>query len=161
MERPCKEDHEPARIGSLPHLYDSPHFFLETTLTINALQLNTSTPWTGLGTATYNVVTTGIYTLAVECTIPYNPPGSTSANSASTVGQSGLTIVATDVTSTTTLMTLGGASSNPTPTQPSLSGKVSFQATAGDVVTVVFSSPNSVDSTPNAVKAVINLYSGE
>lgn len=129
-------------------------------MTINSLQNNVSQPWAGLGTATFNVVTTGEYTLGINCTIPCNPPGSTSANSSSTAGQSALTITATNGTGPVTLLTLGGAATNPTPTQPSLSGKVSFAATAGDVISIAFTSANAVDAVPNAVKAVITLYSG-
>lgn len=130
-------------------------------MTINSLQYNLSQPWAGLGTATLNIVTAGLYTLGINCTIPCNPPGSTSGNSASTTGQSGLTITATNVTTSTTIMTLGGSLANPTPTQPSLSGKAQFTAAAGDVITVAFTSANAVDAVPNAVKAIINIYQGE
>lgn len=40
-------------------------------MTINSLQLNTSTPFTGLGTQTFNVTTTGLYTLGLNITIPW------------------------------------------------------------------------------------------
>ncbi len=40
-------------------------------MTINSLSPIQSTPFTGLGTQTYNVTTTGLYTLAVRCTIPW------------------------------------------------------------------------------------------
>lgn len=40
-------------------------------MTINSLQLNTSTPFTGLGTQTFNVVTTGLYTVGLNVTIPW------------------------------------------------------------------------------------------
>ena len=129
-------------------------------MTINSLQVNNSQPWSGLGTATVNIPTTGIYTLNVQSSIPCQSAGS-SASSSSTVGQSGLTITITNTTTSTTLLTLGGSATNPTPTQSSLSGAVSFQATAADVITVAFTSANAVDAVPNAVKAVITLYQGK
>ncbi len=44
-------------------------------MTINSLQLNQSTPFCGLATQTFNVVTTGLYTLDVKAFIPYFPAG--------------------------------------------------------------------------------------
>lgn len=49
---------------------------------------------------------------------------------------------------------------NPSPTQPSMGGNVTFLAAAADVITVVLSSTSSADSLPNAVKSTINLYLG-
>ncbi len=40
-------------------------------MTINSLSLVHSTPFTGLGTQTYNVPATGIYTISVNATIPW------------------------------------------------------------------------------------------
>ncbi len=40
-------------------------------MTINSLSPIQSTPFTGLGTQTYNVTTTGLYTFGVKCTIPW------------------------------------------------------------------------------------------
>lgn len=48
--------------------------------------------------------------------------------------------------------------SNPSPSQRSLSGSVTQQLTAADVITVVFSSSAYVDALPNAVKSIVNLY---
>lgn len=124
----------------------------------NGLQLNTSTPFAGLGTATYTIVTTGIYTVSVKSTIPYIAAG-TSNNSTVTTGGSALQIVINQNGSP--ILTSGGVSTNPTPTQPSLGARISFQATAADVITVVFSSANAVDAVPNAVKSIINLYAGQ
>lgn len=45
-------------------------------MTINSLQVNTSTPVGGLGTQTFNVVTAGLYTLEFKSFIPYLPAGS-------------------------------------------------------------------------------------
>ncbi len=45
-------------------------------MAINSLQLNTSTVVGGLGTQTYNVVTTGLYTLEFKSFIPYLAAGS-------------------------------------------------------------------------------------
>lgn len=40
-------------------------------MTINSLQLNTSTPICGLGTQTFNVPTTGLYTVSFKSFLPY------------------------------------------------------------------------------------------
>lgn len=44
-------------------------------MTINSLQLNQSVPVAGLGTQTFNVVTTGLYTLSFKSFIPYLASG--------------------------------------------------------------------------------------
>lgn len=43
-------------------------------MTVNSLSLVHSTPFTGLGTQTYNVPATGRYTTEVICTIPWKSP---------------------------------------------------------------------------------------
>lgn len=48
--------------------------------------------------------------------------------------------------------------SNPSPTQPSLSGGIITQCTAADVITVVFSSSAPADQLANAVKSVVNIF---
>ena len=126
-------------------------------MTINSLQLNVSTPVAGLGTQTFNVVTAGLYTVAFNFTIPFVQ--GTSANSASTVGQSALQIVVNQNGSP--LLTVGGTSTNPTPTQPSIGSSIHIQCAASDVITVVTSSANAVDAVPNAVKGIVNVYQGE
>lgn len=68
---------------------------------------------------------------------------------------SGLTITAKK--NTTVIMTL----SQPTPTQASMSGSTTVQATAGDTITVITSSLATADAKLNAVKGVINVYLGE
>ncbi len=57
--------------------------------------------------------------------------------------------------------TVKQVASNPTPTQPSLGSSVRFQATAGDVITVVASSIAPVDALPNAIKGIVNIFAGE
>lgn len=126
-------------------------------MTINSLSAIASTVVTGLGTQTFNITTAGLYTCAFEFTIPYVPAGS-SANSASTAGQSGLQVVVNQ--NGTPILTLGGASNNPTPTQPSLGGSCQIQAAVNDVITVVLTSANAVDTYPNAIKGIINLFFG-
>ena len=49
---------------------------------------------------------------------------------------------------------------NPSPTQPMLGGSASFAATAGDVVELELSSLSDADAALNAVKTIVNLYSG-
>lgn len=127
----------------------------------NAFQLNTSTVVAGLGTQTYTVpagAATQLYTCAVNFTIPYRPAGS-SADSSSLVGQSSLQIVVNKNGSPA--LTLGGAATNPTPTQPSLAGSVQMSLAAADIVTVVLSSAAAVDNVANAIKGTINFYAGE
>lgn len=127
-------------------------------MTINSLNYNVSTPVAGLGTQTFNVPTTGLYTVSCNFTVPYQAAGS-SADSTSTAGQSGLQALVK--LNGTTKLTLGGTSTNPTPTQPIVAGAVVIQCTAGDAITVVTSSSNAVDAAPNAVKGVINIFQGE
>lgn len=122
----------------------------------NGLQLNVSTPVTGLSTQTYTVTTAGTYTCAFNFTIPFVQ--GTSANSSSTTGQSALQVVVNQNGSP--ILTVGGSSTNPTPTQPELGSAVTFLAASGDVITVVTSSANAVDAVPNAVKGIINLFQG-
>ncbi len=125
-------------------------------MTINSVSNVQSTPFTGLATQTYNVLTTGNYVVGISCTIPYVASGSsdTSTTAASDPNASALQILVK--LNGTTKLTLN----NPSPTQPSLSGQVSIACTAGDVITVVPSSTAAVDSQPNAVKGVINIYQG-
>jgi len=49
----------------------------------------------------------------------------------------------------------------PSPTQPIMGGSVRIQASAADVITVVFSSLSTADAGLNAVKSIVNLYFGE
>lgn len=127
-------------------------------MTINALQLNSSTPWSGLGTATFNVVTAGLYTCAINCTIPYVASGTkdNSTTMATDPAASALSIVVNQNGSP--VLTLA---TPPSPTQPQMGGSVRIQAAASDVITVVFSSAALADNQSNAVKAIINLFQGE
>jgi hypothetical protein len=125
-------------------------------MTINSLNVVQSTPVSGLGTQTYNVQTTGIYTVEVRYTIPYVAAGSSynSDTMADAPEASALQIlVKLDATTKLTL-------SAPGPTQPSMSGSISFAATAGQVITVVPSSSAASDNVPNAVKGIVNVYQG-
>ena len=126
-------------------------------MTINALQLNTSTPVVGLGTQTFNVVTAGLYTVAPNFTIPYVASGSpdNSAQAALDPAASALSIVVNQ--NGTPKLTL----SSPSPTQPSMGGSVRLQCAASDVITVVLNSAAASDNARNAVKGIINLYQGE
>lgn len=125
----------------------------------NSIQLNSSTVFAGLGTSSFTVVTAGLYTLAVQSTIPYNASGSSLRSDQTSPNASALQIVVNQNGSP--VLTLGGTGANPSPTQPAIGGSVRIQAAAADVIAVVLSSANAVDATPNAVKTVINLYQGE
>lgn len=127
----------------------------------NAFQVNTSTVVAGLGTQTYTVpagVATQLYTCSVRFTVPYRASGMP-GDSTSTVGQSGLQIVVNKNGSP--ILTVGGAATNPTPTQPTIGGSVQTSLAAADVVTVVLSSSNAVDAVANAIKGTINFYQGQ
>lgn len=128
-------------------------------MTINSLQLNSSTPFAGLGTATFNVLTAGLYTVDCQSTIPYNASGNSLRTDQTSPFASALQIVIN--LNGGPVLTVGGASTNPTPTQPSLGGRTVILCAASDVITVVLSSANAVDATPNAVKSIINVFQGE
>lgn len=49
----------------------------------------------------------------------------------------------------------------PSPTQPIMGGSVFIQASAADVLTIVFSSLSTADAGLNAVKSIVNLFQGE
>lgn len=127
-------------------------------MTVNAFQLNTSTVVAGLGTQTYTVVTTGLYTLAVNFTIPHQASGM-AGDSTTTSGGSGLSIVVNQDTGGGPVAKL--TLSSPSPYQPSMGGSVRLQCTAGDVLTVVLSSSNANDKGTNVIKGTINFYQGE
>lgn len=250
-------------------------------MTINSMPLNVSSPFSGLGTATFNVVTTGMYTCEVKSFLPYLASGinqstsvannivdvtcaaDTAGNKNSTywtfnsagnshsyyvwyninaagvdpavAGSTGIEVAgatgataATLATATIAAIVASGAAayvtasagssghviltnlqygsvtaaangvasygasfsvtqagsdgvpaasalvvkikqgstvlatlSNPSPTQQIMGGSVHIQATAADVITVVFSSISVADAALNAVKSIINLYQGE
>jgi hypothetical protein len=122
-------------------------------MTINSISSIASTPVTGLGTQTFNVVTAGLYTCAVNFTIPYQTASSN--NSSVTTSGSSLSIV----------VNLNGSAkltlASPSPTQPSMGGSVVMQCAANDVITVVLSSAAAADNVLNAIKGTINIYAGE
>lgn len=122
----------------------------------NSLSTIASTPWTGLGTATYNMLTSAMYTVQVQMIIPYVASGSSDNSAAAALdpAASALQIVVNNNGSP--VLTL----SAPSPTQPSLSGAVTFSGTAGNNITVVLTSANASDAVPNAVKGLINVFTG-
>ncbi len=126
-------------------------------MAINSLQLNTSSPFSGLGTGTYNVLVAGNYKVTCQSTIPYEQ-GTSNLSSVTPSTSSALQIVINQ--NGTPLVTVGGSASNPTPTQPSISAATEVQAAAGDVITVVLSSANAIDAVPNNVKSIINVFQG-
>ena len=123
----------------------------------NSLQLNTSSPFAGLGTGTYTVVTAGNYRVTCKSTLPYEQ-GTSNNSSVTPSTSSALQIVINQNGSP--IVTVGGAANNPTPTQPSLVASAELQCAAADVITVVLSSANAIDAVPNTVKSIINLYQG-
>lgn len=109
----------------------------------NTLLMNSGNAVEGLGTQTYTIVNAGITQVGIQTTLPLG---------------SGVQIVINQNGSP--LFTIGGAANDPTVTQPSIGGSVSFQAAAGDSLTVVLTSANAVDKIPNAVKSTITLFQG-
>lgn len=126
-------------------------------MAINSLQLNNSSPFAGLGTATFNVVTAGLYTVTCQSTIPFEQ-GTSNSSSVTPSTSSALQIVINQ--NGTPLVTVGGSATNPTPTQPSISASARIQAAASDVLTVVLSSANAIDAQANSVKSTINVFQG-
>ena len=124
-------------------------------MTINSISPVQSTVVTGLGTQTFNIVTAGLYTCAVNFSIPYQASGS-SNNSTVTTGGSSLQVVINQNGSP--VLTIAAPVS---PTQPSTGGSVRINCAAADVITVVLSSAAAADNTLNAIKGTINLYQGE
>lgn len=127
-------------------------------MTINSLSVVSSTPVVGLATQTFNVTTTGLYTVQVKYWVPYQAAGSSADSSVTTGGSALQVLVKLDVT---TKLTIGGLGTDPTPTQPYVSGSVLISATAGQAITVVPSSAAAADNGLNAVKGIINIYAGE
>lgn len=99
----------------------------------------------GLGTFSHTVVNAGEWTFQVNSTLPLG---------------SGLQIQI-QKNGSNLITAVGGAATNPTPTQLSLGAGTSTYANAGDVLSVIFSSSNNVDSQPNAVKSTVTLYPGK
>lgn len=125
----------------------------------NSLQLNTATVFAGLGTSTFTVVTPGLYTVDANSTIPHDSGTSlNTAQEATSPNASALQIVIN--LNGAPQLTVGGSASNPTPTQPTLGGRVRLACVATDVITVVLSSANAIDAQPNTVKSIINLFQG-
>lgn len=124
----------------------------------NSLQLNNSNVFAGLGTATFTVVTAGLYTVAFKSTLPYLAAGSL-GDSTVTAGGSALQVVVN--LNGSAKLTVGGSATNPTPTQASMGSSVVISCAASDIITVVLTSANAVDAVPNAVKTIINLFQGE
>jgi len=122
-------------------------------MTINSLQLNNSTAIGGLGTQTFNVLTSGMYTVEFKIFIPYIAAGS-SANSTA-AAPSALSVV----------VNLNGSAkltvSSPGATQPFVAGSVTLSPSAGDTITVVLTSSNAADNALNAIKGIVNVFQGE
>lgn len=111
----------------------------------------------GLGTQTYNVVTAGAYTVACLSTIPRDP-GSQLNSAQTSPYASALQIVIKQ--NSTTLLTIGGSSTNPTQSQPELGSSVRVNCAAGDALQIILSSANAIDNQPNSVKSTMTIYQG-
>lgn len=122
-------------------------------MTINSLQVNESTVVGGLGTQTFNVVTAGLYTCSFKVFVPYVASGSSNNSSVTTGGSS---VVVTVNQNGSPVLTTSAPSIN----QPIVGGSVVLNCAVNDVLTVVLSSAATVDNSPNAVKAIINLFQG-
>jgi hypothetical protein len=109
----------------------------------NSLALNQSNPIAGLGTFNATIVKAGNYKVGFTTTLPLN---------------SGVQVQVQQ--NSTPMLTTGGVSTNPTPTQPAFGSSVELTCAANDVVAIVISSSNAADQIPNAVKTVANIYAG-
>lgn len=123
----------------------------------NSLGLNANAV-AGLGTFSYTVVTAGMYTVAVQSTIP-SDPGS-QLNSSQISPQASALAIAIKLNGSNQVA-IGGTATNPTPNQPSMGTSARIGCAAGDVLAVALTSANAIDNQPNSVKSVINLYQGE
>jgi len=124
----------------------------------NSLSLGTNEV-AGLGTFTFTIVTSGLYTLSCQSTLPFEQ-GTYNTSDVTPSVASALQIILSQTGSATTSITIGGTAKNPTPTQPAMGTSGRFQCVAGDTLNVALSSANSIDSNPNAVQSVVNLYQG-
>lgn len=115
----------------------------------------------GLGTFSYTVPVGagGLYTLSCQSTIPYSQ-GTFNNSAATQPVDSNLQIVLSQTGSASNSVTIGGVTANPTPSQPSMGTSIRLNCAAGDVVSAVLSSTAAIDSQPNSVKSVVNLYQG-
>jgi hypothetical protein len=123
----------------------------------NSLGLNNNAV-AGLGTFSYTVVAAGMYTVSCQSTLPYEQ-GTYNDSSVIPAVASALQIVINQ--NGNPVVTIGGSSQNPTPTQPAMGTSARIQAAAGDVLSVVLSSANAIDNQPNSVKSNINVFFGE
>ncbi len=106
----------------------------------NYLITDTNYVQDGLGTLTYNIPSTAIYSVRLQATFQPN------SSLAIVVKQNG-----------TTRYTAPAV----TPTQTALQFKFTFPFTAADVVTVVLSSAAAVDNTLNGIQANVSIGQGE
>src|SRR4051812_16202694 len=63
-------------------------------MTINSINLNSSQPFSGLGTTTFNVVTTGLYNLSFNSSLPYMAAGGAPATTQPSRGSVNVTCAA-------------------------------------------------------------------
>lgn len=123
----------------------------------------------GLGTTTFTMTTAGQYWVQVSSTVPYIASGTAAFSDGYTgPNQTGTYIGTTDSQLQIVVnkngspqLTLGGATNNPSATQPSVAGAVKFSVSAADTVTVVLTSTSASDAIPNAVKTTINIFQGQ
>lgn len=108
------------------------------------LQLNQALVIEGMGGYLYTVTATGSYTVRVKSTM---------------LAGSGLRIRLQK--NNVTIVTSGGSTDSPTPTQTSLGAEFTQTCVATDTLSVVLDSSVAQDSLPNSVKSTINLFSNE
>lgn len=121
----------------------------------SALRLNSPTSFCGLTTLTYTLTVTGMYSVEFNVSIPFVTGTSDNSDTAAdSPFASALSCVVNNNGSPVLSVT------SPAPTQPFVSGKVSFAGVAGQDVTFVTSSSAAADNKLNAVKGNVNLYQG-
>lgn len=96
-------------------------------------------------------------TMQIQSTIPRDP-GSYLFSSQTSNQDSNLAIAIKQ--NATTVVSVGGVTPNPTPSQPSIGTGARLLCSGGDILSAVFSSTAAVDAQPNAVKSTVNLFLG-
>ena|SRR5271170_2009851 len=115
-------------------------------MTQNSVSPISSSPFTGLGTQTYNVLTTGTYTCQVFCAIPWDVNNAAWASALQIVINNNGTPVQTV--------------NSPAPSQASMYCTQTFAATAGTTITVVLTSSAAADNMPNTIHGIMNVFAG-
>lgn len=134
-------------------------------MTINSMQLNNGTPISGLGTQTFNVPTTGLYTLRYVTFLPYLAAGSPAVTAQPSANSDNITVVADSSGSlNSTFFTFGTAGDlylyyvwfniNSSGVDPAVAGRTGIQVVGATNVTA----NNLATATRAAIAAAVPNY---